>query len=99
MIAIVAKVGILLTYIPSSVWVDRPNMLKHPDHTDTSVLPYLFAIDKSLIYVVAEDEWLQNYLKAANSKLVEDRVVLEKQASLESKEYCCLGVMMGEYVT
>mgnify|MGYP001799724293 CR=1 FL=1 len=105
MIAIVAKVGILLTYIPSSVWVDRPNMLKHPGLTDASVLPYFFAIDKSLIYVVAEDvggprkEWLQNYLKAANSKLVEDRVVLEKQASLESKEYYCLGVMMGEYVT
>ena len=55
MIVIVAKVGILLTYIPSSVWVDTPNMLKHSDHTDASVLPYFFAIDKSFIYVVAKD--------------------------------------------
>ena len=41
-------------------------------------------------------EWLRNNLNAAaTTKLFEDCVSLEKPASLESKEYYCQGVIIG----
>lgn len=54
------------------------------------------------VLIVADDvggprrEFLHLYMQEITSTLIEDRVILEKQPSLEQRAYYCLGYMMGE---